>query len=103
MSVWTIRSGSDGENEDFAVESGIIVIDFRNVGDLSIATSREDVKDMLRGAYTDDGEATIINRAWQLWTFASRIQKDDLVALPLKSQPAIAFGRILRAVQVSAG
>ncbi|MDT3683411.1 MAG: restriction endonuclease [Truepera sp.] len=94
MALWMVRAGSDGENEDFAIESGVVAIDFRNVGDLSTAKSREDVKGMLRAAYPDDGEATVTNRAGQLWTFASRIQKDDLVALPLKSQPAIAFGRI---------
>lgn len=63
-----LRPGSAAENEDFAIERGVVAINFRNVGDLSTATSCEDVKDMLRAAYPDDGEATITNRTGWLWT-----------------------------------
>lgn len=94
MALWMVRAGRSGEHEDLVIESGVVAVDFREVGDLSAARSREDIKELLRVGYPDDGDATITNRAGQLWTFSGRMQIGDLVALPLKSQPAVAFGRV---------
>jgi len=83
MALWLVRVGSGGTNEGFATESGGVAIELRSAGDLSTATSRENVKDLLRAAYLGDGKATINNRAGQLWTFASRTQSGDPIALPM--------------------
>jgi len=94
MALWLKRVGSGRTNEGFSMESGVVATELCNVGDLSTATSRENVKDLLRAAYLGDGEAIITTPAGQPWTFASRTQAEDPVPLPMKSQPAIAFGRI---------
>lgn len=36
----------------------------------------------------------VANQVGQLWAFVREIQKGDIVALPLKSKPAIAIGRV---------
>jgi len=72
----------------------VVAVSFERLGDLTAAASRDDVRELLRAGYPETGEAAINNRAGQLWTFIHRIQVGDLVALPLKSQPAISFGQI---------
>jgi restriction system protein len=94
MALWMVRAGSDGETEDFALENNVAVVGWHEVRDLSQAESRDDLAARLRATFPDQGEHTTAHWARQLWTFAHRIQPGDLIALPLKSQPAIAFGRV---------
>lgn len=94
MALWMVRAGSDGGREDFALESGIAVIGWSEAPALSQFPTREALSEYLRTVYPDEGENTTAHWARQMWTFAKRIQTDDIVALPLKSQPAVAFGRV---------
>ncbi|MBV8520966.1 MAG: hypothetical protein JOY71_02345, partial [Acetobacteraceae bacterium] len=41
-----------------------------------------------------EGPNKLANWNGQLWAFRDRIQKDDLVVLPLKRRSAIAIGRV---------
>lgn len=94
MALWMVRAGSGGEYEDLAIENGMVAVSFEPLGDLSAAKSRDEVRELMRTSYPDTGEGAITNRAGQLWTFIHRIQVGDLIALPLKSQPAISFGQV---------
>jgi len=51
MALWLERVGGGRANEGFPMESGVVAIELRIVGDLSTATRRENVKDLLRAAY----------------------------------------------------
>lgn len=95
MALWMVRAGSGGEREDFAVEHDVVVVGWRDVGDLSGAATRDAMKALLHEAYPDAAETTITHWAGQLWAFTHRIQVGEVVALPLKGQPAIAFGRVM--------
>ena len=44
--------------------------------------------------FPDDKLKTVKNREGQLWRFSREFEVGDIVALPLKTQSAIAFGRI---------
>ena len=51
MTAWLIRAGSKGEREDFALETGVAGTGFSEVGDLSMATSRDLVLELVNVAY----------------------------------------------------
>ncbi|MEW6685562.1 MAG: restriction endonuclease [Candidatus Edwardsbacteria bacterium] len=61
---------------------------------LSGIKSKDTLKALYVKTYPDAKKMTIANEVGQLWTFISRIKKEDLVALPLKKQASIAIGRI---------
>lgn len=94
MPVWIVRAGSHGEREDFALEHKLACVNRDEVPDLARATSRDAVAALLREAYPEDGDGRVQTQAAQLYAFAHRIQKDDLVVLPLKTRSQIAIGRV---------
>ena len=56
--------------------------------------SRDELLPLMLGTYPDENPNTVKNWETQLWAFTNRFQVDDIVALPLKTQSAVAFGRI---------
>jgi len=54
----------------------------------------EAIRGRLQEHHPDAKPSTITNWAGQQDAFMNRIKKGDLVALPLKSAPAVAFGRV---------
>ena len=94
MTVWLVRAGPYGERETLALEQGLSVIGWEEMGDLSGVASRQDLEELVRTTYPDAGKGRIANWVGQLWAFRERIQVGDLVVLPLKKQSAIAIGNI---------
>lgn len=94
MAVWLVRAGSRGEREDLALENNIAVIGWGELGDLSDIDSREALLARLQATYPDAKPKTLQNWASQIWPFVSGMQPGDLVALPLKQRPAVAFGEV---------
>ena len=94
MPLWMVRAGSNGEREQLALDSNLVVVGWNEVPDLSSATSRDGVREIVRASYPDASENAVTNWTGQLWTFRNRIQIGDLVALPLKRHASVAFGRV---------
>jgi len=94
MAAWMVRAGAHGEREDFALERGLAVIGWDELGDLSRVGSREELDALMRGAFSDAKTATIANYVGQVWAFRERIQVGDLLVLPLKTRSAIAIGTV---------
>jgi restriction system protein len=94
MTIWVVRAGRYGEREDQALEEGYSFIGWSDVTDLSGFQSKEAVRERLEEAHPDEKPARIMNHAGQIWTFYKVIQKGDIIALPLKNRPAIAFGEV---------
>lgn len=92
--VWTVRGGRFGEREQEALDEGLVVIGWDDLGMLSRATSVEEIVVLLSAAYPDDSAGTIDNWAHQLWRFLTVMQVGDLVVMPRKFQPVVAIGRI---------
>ena len=87
--------GTAGENEHWNIEHGRMSVGWPEVGDLSPATSREDVRRRVEEAYPGDGAARWANYTGQLWAFRDSIRPGDLVILPLKTKPGyVQFGRV---------
>ena len=57
MSAWVVRAGQRGENEHWSIEHGRVSVGWPEVGDLSPATSREDVRRRVEETYPGDGAA----------------------------------------------
>jgi len=94
-SVWLVRAGGHGEDEENALSLGRAIIGFREVGDLSRYNDVGEVTAALRKTDKDASEARAANRARQLWAFSRYAKEGDTVALPLKTRAGqIALGRI---------
>jgi len=94
MALWLIRAGRFGEDEDFALKNDFAVIGYQDVPDLSQADSREDVYRIVEEVLPNASKHKIANATGQLWAFKGRIEANDLVVLPLKTQSFVAIGTI---------
>lgn len=94
MSVWLVRAGRSGENEAVALEKNLVTIGWNNLPDLSTVESRKDLTELYESKFPDASKGKVSNHVGQLWAFCSRINVGDLVVLPLKTQSAIAIGRV---------
>ena len=94
MTLWLVRCGSRGEGENYAFTNNVVGIGWPELGDLSAVHSLEAVKQRLGEQYPDAKQSRITNWAGQIDAFTRRIKEGDLVALPLKTAPAVAFGRV---------
>ncbi len=95
MTIWVVRAGRYGEREDKALEEGYVFIGWGRLADLSAISDREDLRRLISETYTDRSPKVVANHTGQIWSFVTRIKKGDIAALPLKSQPAIAFGEVI--------
>lgn len=94
MTLWLARAGKYGQREDFALQNNVIVIGWEELPDLSNVKIREALAALLRSTYPDRKSRTLSNWEGQLWLFLHEMQKDDLVAMPLKQRSMIVIGRI---------
>jgi restriction system protein len=94
VTLWMVRAGRHGEGENDALTQSIVGIGWPPLGDLSDAGTTEDIRARLNAARPTAKPSTLANWAGQIDAFRFRIQIGDIVALPLKSTPAVAFGRV---------
>ncbi len=94
MALWLVRCGRHGEGENVALGSGVVGVGWAELGDLSTASSLQEMRDRIVPHHPDAKPSTVTNWAGQLHAFRSGIEVGDLVALPLKTSPAVAFGRV---------
>jgi restriction system protein len=93
--AWTVRGGENGEREKAALDEGLIILGWEELGeDLPHAASPGDLLALLRVAYPKDSPRTIENWAHQLWQFLGVMKVDDLVVMPQKHKSVIAIGRV---------
>lgn len=92
--AWLIRAGKRGERDDFALTNGLAGGGFKEVGDLTTATTRAEIRQLVRTAYPDASDGKINNFTAQLFALRTRIQIGDLVVLPLKTTKQLAIGRV---------
>ncbi len=94
MSLWMVRAGKYGERERDALDNDVVTIGWNEFSDLRQYKSRDDLAKEYSKLLPYANKGTINNHIGQIWRFVHDIHKDDLVALPLKSQSAIAIGKI---------
>ena len=96
MSLWFVRAGKYGEHEQRFFTTNSIYLTWERLEhtNLGVAKSFEDVKSIMRSAYPEFGERQLGNNSGQVWAFAVAMKPGDLIAVPRKTTPAIAFGKI---------
>lgn len=94
MTVWVARAGKYGERENLALEEGRAFIGWGELGDLSQLNTREEVLAYVVEMYPDMKPGTARNNAGQVFNFLRSFEMGDIFALPLKTRPAIAFGKV---------
>ncbi|WP_353941187.1 CBS domain-containing protein [Streptomyces sp. HUAS MG91] len=91
--AWTIRGGSQGEREAMALDQGLVVVGWDEVGDLSACKSIDDVGTVLEESYPDAASRTLVNWKHQLWRFLT-MDIGDLVVMPRKFQQIVSIGEL---------
>lgn len=94
MSLWMVRAGRFGLQEDTALREGVVTIGWDEMPNLSGIKSKEELEKLYVKTYPDAKKNAVSNMVGQIWTFMSRMKKGDLVAIPLKKQALIAIGRV---------
>lgn len=94
MTLWLIRAGSKGEQEQIALDKGVAAIGWNEISDLSKFKNKEELVKLCESAFPGSKKMTIVKFVSQLWNFSKEIKINDLVVLPLKTQSMIAIGRI---------
>ena len=89
-----VRAGREGEREDAAVEQGLAIAGWPELGDLSRVKTRTELRNLVHEAYPDRRDAVIANWTGQLWRFIRGIAIDDLLVVPLRRREQIAIGRV---------
>jgi restriction system protein len=95
MALWMVRAGKHGERESYALENSLVSIGWNQLPDLTTFSQKPELAQVMATTYAEESPRTISNWAGQVWTFAKSIVVGDIVAMPLKSTPAIAFGRVV--------
>lgn len=94
MTVWMVRAGKDGAQEELALANGLAVIGWSEVPDLTAVNTRDGLRHALQMAYPDKKPKTLSNWESQIWPLRDTMQIGDLVVLPLKTRADIAIGKV---------
>ena len=92
MTLWMVRSGKYGEREQLALDEGLAIIGWEELGDLAQIYSRDELEQLM--IQRDMASSPNRLRHWvgQVWRFIGEMASGDLVAMPLKHRSAVAFG-----------
>ena len=94
MSLWLVRAGRHGEQEQGALENEVVTIGWNDLPDLTDLKTKKELAELYAKVYPAAKKMQAANEVGQIWRFLHEIQKGDLVALPLKKQSSIAIGEV---------
>lgn len=95
MALWVVRAGRHGEQQETAAKERLVCHAWNELPDYSAFQTKEQLASVYRATYPGASEKQVIAGLGQVWRFAREIQIGDLVALPLKTESAFMFGRII--------
>lgn len=94
MDLWLVRGGKHGEQEATSLERSLACIEFYEFPDLAPANTKEKMRKLTENCLPSATKARIGALLGQLFQFAHCMKEGDIVAMPLKSQPQVALGRV---------
>jgi restriction system protein len=94
MSLWVVRAGRYGEQEETALKDHLVCHGWNELPDYSHCQTKEELRELYQHTFPSQSQMRAAIGLGQVWRFAREIQKGDLVALPLKTSFAFAFGRV---------
>jgi restriction system protein len=74
MSLWLVRAGRNGEQEEGALRHSVATIGWEEMPDLSPIKSKEELKDLYEKVYPGAKKKTVANEVAQVWTFGDLIE-----------------------------
>jgi restriction system protein len=92
--MWLVRAGKAGEKEMCALRNNVAIIGWEELPDLTPYRDRDSLLTLLQDVYPSERRKTHVSWQNQIWPIRDTMQIGDLVALPLKSRAAIAFGTV---------
>lgn len=93
MAVWLVRAGRNGERQDFALDNNVSVIGWDAVPDVRTLSTKEELRTLIENQHPNANPRKISASTGQVWNFVHKLKIGDYVALPLKGQSAVAFGK----------
>jgi len=95
MAVWVVRAGKNGEQEKFALENDVVVVNWPELRDLKGLPDKVALESLYRETYPRKTNNMIMPHITQLWNLTNAITYNDIIILPLKKPKSrvIAFGR----------
>jgi len=94
MPLWMVRAGRHGEQEQKAIDNDFVTIGWNELPNLSKIRTKDELKKLYNKVYPGQKKMAMANEVGQIWRFLKEINIGDLVALPLKTQAAIAIGEV---------
>jgi len=94
MTFWLVRAGKHGEQEEGALENNIVTIGWNDLPNLSKIETKERLATLYTETYDPKKKSHVSAVTGQIWSFLKRINRGDLVALPLKRKSGIIIGEI---------
>ena len=90
---WVVRAGSEGEDEEHVLSSGLAMIGFREAS-FPIPDDGKALREQLAAARSDWNRKQVGGAAGTLSRFAHEISEGDFVVLPKKGAEPIAVGTV---------
>jgi restriction system protein len=94
MSLWVVRAGSHGEQQETALKERLVCHAWNELPDCSAFSTKDELRKVYVQANPNQNEKQVSSGLGQVWRFAREIRIGDLVALPLRTESAFAFGRV---------
>ncbi len=93
--VWVVRAGKHGQDEEAALDEGMVLVGFQEFGDLQGYSSPEALSKAYLAAHPGEPQKRADSYARQLWALREKIAVGDTVVLPLKLRKGqIAVGTV---------
>src|SRR5436190_23743082 len=85
MSLWVVRAGRRGEQQETALKEHLVCHAWNELPDYSGYRTKDELRQLYVQTYQRESEKQVISGLGQVWRFARKIQKGDLVALTLRT------------------
>jgi restriction system protein len=76
------------------LEKNIVTIGWNEIPDISTITAKKDLEDLYLKINPNVKRMHMVRMVGQIWDFVKEIKEGDTLALSLKSQSAIALGKV---------
>ena len=93
--AWIVRAGRRGRYEQLALDEGVAVIGWSDLGPLEQGVSRDELRERIATTFGETRRQSLAIQAGQVYRFVSEIEVGDVVVLPLLSARGhVAIGRV---------
>ncbi len=94
MAIWVVRAGRHGEQQVIALQESVVCHAWNELPDCSSYATKDELRKVYEQANPNEKARQVIAGLGQVWRFAHGIKIGDIVALPLRTESAFAFGRV---------